>query len=578
MAFAAALTLFAAQQPVAVPAFAPPLRTRSDAAEWARAHQPEAAELPWVQRPWHFDLANAAEQAWREGAPLALWLGDGHPFGCAAAAELALRPAWSAPEVRAAARAFVLCADDARELAAARGFAPALDAWLARAAADAPLEPGTVLFAAADGTPLGRSRPADAAELAAAFAAAAAQWEAGPAAAAAPPAPPERPGPLPRFRRRADAFPLDGFAMEIIHHRLDAAPYAPPEWLDTPWNRDWLWIADPALIAPVQAGTGLGARGEWPRAAAAEFARLVLADASAGRVPTFADEEVLLAELTAQPMAVRQDRRGIRLSGELLAQRGGQWEQDQEGLFAAGRWRGGAGASRARALLTGWMEVHSDGSGIASLQIAALVQSVDERGVRHHLVLARHLQAVETASRLAASGAPGAFAGDACGPLPRAYRALAAEALPELDGSLAEKVWLGAPWSEEFGAGARAKLLWDPERLHLAVWSPSPRIAVRVAGSEFQADASGAVEGVEGARCAARDVGGAWTFELALPWSALAQAGAAGLPPVAGARLRVNVRAGGDDDAWWSPAGGDARVLLEPSRAMSFAPSGGGFR
>lgn len=152
--------------PVRVPAYGDVLNSMAQADEWASAHQTFPHESPWTQRPWEFDLAGGVERAWSESAPLALWLGDGHPFGAASAADLALRAAWRDAAVAAASRGFALAADDARELAAARAASPELDAWLARASGGAEPGPGTILFVAPDGAPLGAAAPVGAAALA----------------------------------------------------------------------------------------------------------------------------------------------------------------------------------------------------------------------------------------------------------------------------------------------------------------------------------------------------------------------------------------------------------------------------
>lgn len=561
-------------QEVAVPAFDLPARTRDDFRAWARAHVPVAHEMPWLQRPWHDDLAHGVEQAWRESRPLALWLGDGHPFGAASAAALQLKPHWSDDAVRRASRAFVLVAENGNELNAVRAAAPALAAWLTRLTGDAPLPTDCVLFAAPDGTLLGRATPRDAAELAAACAEAEAVWNATHAARFPPPSPPERPGPLPPFARLADLFPHDGLALEIVQRRCDDPAAGPPEWLATGWNRDWLWIRSETLQPLLSRGGGIGKTIAWPDAPVRELARLLLVDSSLGRVPPFADGEILLAELRAEPQAVRRGLRGYQLTGTWVAQRGGEWKAEDAHPLAAGTWLSATpSALRARARVTGLMEVDPAAGRVVSLQLAALVQSVDAHGVRHHLALARRLDPLEDAARLSPSVA--SAAAPAPGASPRRYRALHAGATPQIDGSLAEQTWLGTPWTGEFGGGARAKWIWNHEGLLLGVWSPRPDLAIRAQGHTFEVGADGVVHGAESVRAAVRVHDGAWVFELSLPWSALAAERAAP-PPPAGSELALDLRAGGADAAWWSDrdGAGPARVLLLPSGAMNLTPGG----
>jgi hypothetical protein len=569
-----AAALAQAPQEVAVPAFDPPLRNGEELRAWARAHAPVAVEMPWLQRPWHLDLANGVEQAWRESKPLALWLGDGHPFGAASAADLALKPAWSEESVRMASRGFVLVADDLHELRAARAKSPALDAWMSRLEAAAPLAAGSVVLAAPDGTPLGRVVTRNAAELQAACARAEAAWTAEHAARFPPPAPPERPGPLPRFARLADAFPHEGLALEIVWRGCDDPAAGPPEWLETPWNRDWEWISADALRVLTVRRSGLGQPIEWPAADARALAELLLADASRGRVAPLAAAEIVRAHFVASPQVVRRGLRSYQLSGEWIAERGGRWESDGDGALAAGRWfPTQPDGVRARARVTGTMEIEIASGRVASLQFGALVQTADAQGVRHHLALARRLDPLEDSARLAPSRAAALIAARDAAPR-RGYRALYAEGAPVLDGSLAEPVWLGAPWTEEFGDGARAKWVWNGETLFLAAWSPAPQFAVRVQGVAIAIAADGTVTGADGARAVLHDHGDGWVVEVALPWSALAPDKSAARPG-AGSSVPVNVRAGGDDAPWWSAApAGDGRLLLEPSRAMNFKPSG----
>lgn len=561
-------------QEVAVPAFDPPLRNADELRAWAHAHAPVAVEMPWLQRPWHFDLASGVEQAWRESKPLAIWLGDGHPFGAASAAELALKPAWSEESVRTASRGFVLVADDFQELRAARANSPALESWMSRLEAAAPLAAGSVVFATPDGVSLARVATRDAAELQAACARADSAWTTEHAARFPPPAPPERPGPLPRFARHSDAFPHDGLALELVWRGCDDPAAGPPEWLETPWNRDWTWLSADALRVLTEPRGGLGKPIEWPAADARALAELLLADGSRGRVAPFSGAEIVRADFVATPQTVRRGLRSFRLSGEWIAERGGHWESDGEGALAAGRWSATQpDGVRTRARVTGTMEIEIASGRVASLQFGALVQTADASGVRHHLALARRLDPIEDSARLAPSRAA-ALVSAAEAPPRRGYRALYAEGAPVLDGSLAEPVWLGAPWTEEFGDGARAKWTWNGETLFLGVWSPTPQLALRVQGIAVEVAADGTVTGADGARAVLHDHGDAWVVEVALPWSALAPDKTAARPG-AGSTVPANVRAGGADAPWWSAeSAGDGRLLLEPSRAMNFKPSG----
>jgi len=569
-------------QSIEVPAFEPQFRSRDDLSGWLRAHVPVANEMPWLQRPWHADLANGVEQAWREHKPLALWLGDGHPFGAASATALALKPAWSDAAVRAASRDFVLVADDWNELLMARATSPTLDAWLTRLESEAPLSAGCVYFVMPNGSLLRQAIPQSAAELAAAFDLAMGVWQAEGAAASPPPSHPEQPGPLPRFHRQADAFPLDGLALEIAQRGCDDPALGPPEWLATGWNRDWLWFDADTLQALLPRSGGIGARTELPAELASSFAALLLADSSLGRVAPFSAAEIQQAKISIEPRTVRRGLRGYQVSGELLAERGGSWEAQGEGVFAAGRWLPTrAHGVRARARLTGWMEVEVASGKVVTLQLGALVQIAEAEGVRHMLTLVRRLDAIEDSARLAPSqsdAASRAAAHDERGPLPRRYHMLYAENEPAMDGSLAEAVWQGSSWTEEFGETARAKMVWNSDSLFLGVWSPQPTLELRAQGVMISIAADGVVTGLPNARAKLQKHEDGWSFEIALPWLALAKASESERP-AAGNLAAINLRIGGESAAWWSPEamGGDARVLLEPARSMSFTP-GGGFR
>ena len=566
-----------------MPAFEPKLRSPADLGQWQRAHQMVEADQPWLTRPWQVDLANGVEQAWREHAPLALWFGDGHPFGAADAQALALRPAWHEASVRAATRDFVLVADDWNELSEARGSTPALDRWLTRLESAAPIRPGSITFAASDGTPLGSTLARTAEELVVAFAEASAAWAEHADADSAPPSPPERPGPLPRFHRLADALPLEGVVLEGVHRACEDPASGPPEWLDTSWNRDWFWIAPGQTEIFRPQGEGMGKNVELPQELAVPLAAWMLTDASGGRGASFTAEEIQRAWIQVEPRAIRRGMRACQLRGELVAERGGSWEAKEAGPFVAGDWQPTeSGGLRARAKLYGWLETDVASGAVLSLQIVALVQSADTSGLRHHLAFLRRMDPLHDDARLAPSQSSTALrvaAHDASGALPRGYRMLYAESEPELDGSLDESVWRGSPWTEDFGDGARAKFLWSSELLFLGIWSSQETIELRAQGITLTIGADGVVSGPAKARAVVREHADGRVFEIAVPWAALTRA--EGLPvPSTGELARVNLRAGGEVAAWWSnDAAGvatDARVLLLPHRVLSFSP--GGFR
>ncbi|MDA1259722.1 MAG: hypothetical protein O3A20_03790, partial [Planctomycetota bacterium] len=213
--------------------------------------------------------------------------------------------------------------------------------------------------------------------------------------------------------------------------------------------------------------------------------------------------------------------------------------------------------------------------------LGALVQIAGAEGVRHMLTLARRLDAIEDSAELAPSQSDAATLAaphDGRGPLPRRYRMLYAENEPAMDGSLAESVWQGSSWTEEFGETARAKMVWNAESLFLGVWSPQPTLELRAQGVLISVAADGTVTGLPNARAMLKQHDEGWIFEIALPWIALAKASKIG-QPVAGRLAAINLRIGGESADWWSPEanGGDAVVLLEPGRSMNFTP-GGGFR
>jgi hypothetical protein len=150
-------------------------------------------------------------------------------------------------------------------------------------------------------------------------------------------------------------------------------------------------------------------------------------------------------------------------------------------------------------------------------------------------------------------------------------RAVYADGVPELDGSLAEPAWSALPWSPDFGApAARVRVLWHLDTLYLAAWTSAPelQIALDFPGAARQAvltaRADGSVAGVERARCFARthvaEASPAHAFEIAIPWSALAGAAGAALPPQPGALAEIAWRSG--------EALLRAHAVFEPSRAV----------
>lgn len=566
----------AQSEPLPVPAFQPAL-ARPDLGKWWTAHAASGSEMPGQLRPWQSDLAQGAAQAWQERRPLLLWLEEGHPFAAAPARALTVREQWKAPDLAAPLRDFVLVADDLSEILRRDGPSAA---WLRQVAGESPLQPG-ILLATPDGRRLGACDGLDAATIAAALDAALQRWEEL-AADLPPPVPAERPGPLPREPRDADAFPLDGLAFEILHRRLeDAAAGAPEEYFGS-FSRDYFWMgaAESAALRPT--GPGVNTRRTWPPLLAARLARAALADGAEGRWLDWSAADLQLAEVEHLTQARRQGRVAVQLTGRFVAQQGGAWQNDAADPFGAARWTGVApGARGARAQALGWMELDAKTGAVLLCQFLVLTQHVDADGVRESAALVRGLlngeEGMRYAPRLRESAAP------PDGGLP--HRTLFAEQEPVLDGSLAEPVWAGSPWSLDFAGapGSRAKATWNADFLFLAAWTAAPELAIEVSPPEggpalkLLLRADGSVEGLEGARCAVQvhgaDDARAWVYELQLPWVRVNRALERDVMPQQGAVWSVS----------WRGAAGTlaARLVLEPSRAQeqSFGSGAvGGFR
>lgn len=568
-----ALVSCAQGEPVEVPAFHP-LLERKDLGRWSQAHEAAGTEMPWHLKPWSYELAQGTEQAWHERRPLLIWLEEGHPFAAVPARALAVRDLWTARELAAPLRPFVLAADDLSEILRRNGAAAA---WLRRLAGDAvPLRPG-IYLATADARLLGSCDGLDAAATAAALTAALTKWEA--LAAELPvAAPPERPGPLPREMRDADSFPLDGIAFLLFHHRLYDSASGPPRAFDGNFTRDFLWgnAAEAAAVGrDRQPG---GAAKPWPPALALRFAQTVLADASEGAALSWSAEDFQLFELQSAPQAIRRGRARALLTGRFLAHHGGTWKGRDEDPFGSGQWFGKQPDARgARGLAVGWMELEASTGRVLSCQIQVVAQHFDKTGVREAAVQVRNLVNGEEGLRYA----PRMGVGAAAPPAGAVHRTLFAEQSPEPDGSLAETVWLGSPWTQDFAGapGTRAKAVWNTEHLFLSAWAGAPELEVEITppggakGLRILLKADGSVTGMDGARCVVQSHGEgaaqAWVFEALLPWSNANLALKREAPPAAGEVWRA---------AWRAGAGKLTTMLvLEPSRAATEVFGGSAF-
>jgi hypothetical protein len=556
--------------PVEVPAFAP-LLDPADRGRWISAHSATASDVPWLVRPWQADLAGGVEQAWRENRPLLLWLEDGHPFGCATAQSFRVRETLHSPLVIGLLRSSVLAADDLTELIAAAG--PARE-WLERLLAGGRMPTRGIWICSPDGQALGHCDGTDPAAAAATLREAAEKWE---RLSAAAPDPPDLPGPLARSPRRADSFPNDGSAFEIVYRTLAEAGAGPPEAFEGRFNRDFLWLAAAECASLRPSGIGPSARSAWAPALARRLACAVLAEAADGRTEPWNDAEVESANVDLTTQFRRQGRTGVLISASFSAARGGLWENVPGDPLGAGTWIASAPDARAaRARAMGWMEVDAKSGAILSFSLIALVQHWDRSGARNAAVLMRNLQAWEEGARFAPSRDAALAASLAL------HRVWFADAVPEVDGMLGEPAWTGAPWSGDLGAagsGARAKLLWHADALYLAAWCTEPELSVELdlGGKPVRivASESGEVRGVEDARAAVRSHGDgpgrARAFEIAIPWHALSAAAQIELPPAPGQIGTVTWRAGVLMLA--------ERAHFEPSRLQqgSFG-AGGGFR
>jgi hypothetical protein len=494
-----------------------------------------------------------------------IWLEEGHPFAAEPARALTVRDLWTSPGLPALLRSFVLAADDLSEILRRNGPSAV---WLRRLVADpAALRPG-IYLATADGRLLGACDGLDVKVTAAALSAALVKWEA--IAAELPLAsPPERPGPLARELRDADSFPLDGLAFEFLHRRLEDASAGPPEYLAGTFNRDTFWITAEEGTSVGASSQTAGALGMWKPSLTQRIARAVLADAAEGHALAWSASDIQLAELKSARQVVRRGLIGALVTGKFIVTHGGRW-QGEDGLpFGAGQWLAEeSGARGARGLALGWGQIELATGRLRSVQMLVLAQHFDESGVREAAVLMRDLQISEDAVRYAPS------VREQIAPATSAlHRTLYAEQSPDLDGSLAEVVWTGSPWSLDFSGapGARAKAVWNSDALYLAAWTGAPELVIELSppgGSkklQLVLREDGSVTGAEGARCAVKshgkDAEQAWVYELLLPWQIVQQALEREDLLVVGESWTCN---------WHAGAGTlTTRLVLEPSRAQS---------
>lgn len=564
-----ALLSCAQDKAIEVPEFQPRLE-RGDGGRWWGAHAGTAANSPWLKRPWQRDLASGVEQAWREGKPLVLWLGEGHPFAGPDAGTVAAREFWSERALIQHLGSFVLVADDAAEL---RTLGGASGAWLARATAGGdPLGAG-VWVCAPDGERLAAGRADSATALIATLTAARKAW--GERAPLAPDAS-GSPCPLPREPRRADAAPLDGLLVEVSQRELEEASGRPPDFFPGAFTRRMVWFTREEARALLPRGEGLAPRGTWPRDLALRFAQAALSDAALGAAPDYAPEDVEIAEVVVEAKAKRQGRQTYYLTARFAAAQDGAWQAAPAMPGSAGTWSArGPQARGVRGEAVGVLDVNVATGEVSSLRMTILLQHWDAAGVRQRAALVRHVANWEDAAGFAPPAAPAPDPA-AAAPLRVAY----ADALPEVDGALAERAWIGLPWSRSAAPeGARLKATWNPDFLWLTAWSAEAEVSLvlEMGGRriEVSADADGTVAGAQRARCVVTRHGeGAamrHAYEIQVPWNALAEAAGAALPPPVGTVLDGEFRAGA--------ASQRLRLLFEPSRATpgSFGV-GGGFR
>ncbi|MCA8952293.1 MAG: hypothetical protein KDE27_22470 [Planctomycetes bacterium] len=127
--------------------------------------------------------------------------------------------------------------------------------------------------------------------------------------------------------RFEDRYPTDGLVLaEYLRDLEPAADTGGDDWRAAAWNEDQVWFtrAEGAALVP-PAPLAVGARCDVPVRLVRRLARLHLVDSVRGQTPAFGRDDVEVAELTSECVAIDGERVTLRLAGRtrVRGQRGG---------------------------------------------------------------------------------------------------------------------------------------------------------------------------------------------------------------------------------------------------------------
>jgi hypothetical protein len=122
----------------------------------------------------------------------------------------------------------------------------------------------------------------------------------------------------------AERFPEDGLVLRVVSRDLPRASQA-ADWRADAWNMDHAWFQRDEARALLPAELVPGARGEAPVALVQRLARLHFVDNVRGQTLAFAAEDVGLARLEVEVVALAEGGCELRLEGETRAAAEGVW-------------------------------------------------------------------------------------------------------------------------------------------------------------------------------------------------------------------------------------------------------------
>lgn len=129
-------------------------------------------------------------------------------------------------------------------------------------------------------------------------------------------------------RRDRGRYPVGGLALSSHVRDLTPPPAGAPDVAARAWNRDVLWLTRAEARAFVPAQIRTGARQAVPRALVLRLVRTNLVDVVRGQTDPWRTEDVRVAELTSEVIAVDDGRATLRLRGRALAVQTGRWPID----------------------------------------------------------------------------------------------------------------------------------------------------------------------------------------------------------------------------------------------------------